>query len=115
MPAERDDWIRIDDMKDACRRIIRYTTGVTQIAFLEDEMRVDAILRNIGVLGDAANKLTPKFRGDHPSIPWRAIIGMRNRVVHEYGRVDLEAVWQTTQDDIPGLLAQLEALPEPPA
>ena len=112
MAAERDDGIRLDDMKTACRKILRYMAGVGQVAFMDDDMRVDAVLRNIGIIGEATTKLTTEFQEEHPVIPWVAISGMRHRLIHDYGHVDLEVVWNTIQHDIPKLLAQLEAIPD---
>ena len=67
------------------------------------------------IIGEAASRISEETRARHPNIPWTQIIGMRNRIVHGYFAIRLDRVWQTVQDDLPPLIAQLEALvpPEP--
>lgn len=109
--AARNEIIRIDDMKEACGRILQYMTGLDQLTFLEDTMRQDAVVKNIENIGEAATHLTQAFKDQHKSIQWQYIIAMRNRLVHDYGHVDPEVVWQTAQHDIPDLLGKLRSLP----
>jgi uncharacterized protein with HEPN domain len=62
------------------------------------------------VLGEAAKRLSPELRARHPDIPWRAIAGMRDRLVHGYDDVDLDLVWKTVSEDLPALIARLDRL-----
>jgi len=71
--------------------------------------------RLIEIVGEAAGKLSPEFRGQQPEIPWNLIIGMRNRLIHSYGEVNLDRLWATLADDLPQLVAKLkDALQEMP-
>jgi uncharacterized protein with HEPN domain len=97
------------DMLLEARRIERFTEGVEEDAFGDDEVRWYAVLHAITVLGEAAAHVSREGREAHPEIPWDSIVGMRNRIVHEYFRVSAETVWNTAQDDIPDLIPLLES------
>ena len=97
------------DMLLEARRIERFTAGVDEQTFAADEVRWYAVLHAITVLGEAAAHVSREGREAHPEIPWDAIVGMRNRIVHEYFRVSVETVWNTAHDDIPELIPLLEA------
>ena len=76
----------------------------------QNEMLRDAVLYEIAVLGEAANSVSGSTATRHPHIPWRFIAGMRHRVIHGYGSVDLDIVWDTATRHIPALLPQLKCL-----
>ena len=78
-----------------------------------DEIMHLAIIRLIEVIGEAARQVSAEFRASHPEIPWRAIIGMRNELIHAYRHVNLDNVWQVATESVPELIAQLEALIPP--
>lgn len=69
-----------------------------------DELLLDSIMFRLIQVSENSNKLTDSFKASFPSIPWRALKGMRNRIVHEYGNVDLDVVYNTVANDIPSLL-----------
>ena len=73
-------------------------------------MRLDAVLYEIVVLGEAARRLSEQLRTAHPEVPWRDIIGMRSVVTHGYDQIDDGELWQVIQDDLPGLISRLEML-----
>jgi len=64
----------------------------------------------ISILGEAVKRLSPEFRSQHPDIPWRAIAGMRDKLIHDYEGVDVQRVWLTLQSNIPELLQAIELL-----
>jgi uncharacterized protein with HEPN domain len=80
-----------------------------RITFSEDAKTQSAVLHQVMVLGEAANRLSETFREEHTEIPWRLMIGMRNRLIHGYDDVDLDEVWNTATRDVPALLQALEA------
>jgi uncharacterized protein with HEPN domain len=73
-------------------------------------MLLFAVVRAIEVVGEAASKLSEEFRAAHPGIPWRAIVGMRNRLIHAYFDIDTETVGETTTQELPPILNQLREL-----
>jgi uncharacterized protein with HEPN domain len=105
---------RVEDyllhMLEAADRVLAYTAGVTKDQFLAAPMIQDATIRNIEIIGEAANNLLqadPEFAEQHPSIPFEQIYGMRNRVAHGYFAVSAEMVWETVAADIPELRAEI--------
>jgi uncharacterized protein with HEPN domain len=81
--------------------------------FRWDALRQRAVVRSIEIIGEAARRVSAEFQEQHPEIPWPAIIGMRNRLIHEYDTVDLGIVWEVAQEDIPELIALVEPLIPP--
>lgn len=100
----------IGDMIECCEKAPRYTAGLDFAAFLEDSLTYDATLRNIELVGEAARHIPENVRAAHPNIPWRAIIGMRNRIAHAYLGIDNEVVWDVVLTDLPKLPAALKTL-----
>jgi uncharacterized protein with HEPN domain len=106
---ERDQRLYLSDIKDAIDRVLRYTrTG--RDAFFADSMAQDAVVRNIEIMGEATRGVPEAIKKMHPGIPWRDISDMRNRVIHDYFRVDLAVVWDVVEKDLLPLKAQIEAL-----
>lgn len=102
--------LRLDDMVEAARRILGYTAPLRFEEFVADRRTVEAVIYNFAVLGEAARHAPPDVEAANPDVPWPAIRGMRNFVVHAYHAVNLETVWRTACDDLPPLLIQLEAM-----
>lgn len=103
----------LDHILRAIERIDRYTVGMDEQAFLASDLVQDAVLRNIEILGEAANKVlnaAPEFAARHCAVPWQVMYTMRNRVSHGYYKVDLTIVWKTLKHDLPTLYSQVEAL-----
>lgn len=99
----------------AMERIERYTNGLDESAFLGSHLVQDAVIRNIEIIGEAANSIqrfAPAFAAQHDDIPWLVMYTMRNRLAHGYDEVDLEIVWRTIRRDLPGLYAQVSRLSE---
>jgi uncharacterized protein with HEPN domain len=97
-------------MLEAAERILEYTAGVTEEHFVANQMLQDAVVRNIEIIGEAANNLLevgPEFAARHPSIPFARIYGTRNRVAHGYFAVSTAMIWDSVQADVPGLREQI--------
>ena len=111
------DPIRVADylehITQAIQRIKRYTDDMSEVAFLENELVQDAVIRNIEIIGEAAKNIErndPVFAAQHAEIPWEVIYAMRNRVAHGYFKVDLEIVWNTIHHDLPELAKEVGRL-----
>ncbi|MCI0542635.1 DUF86 domain-containing protein [bacterium] len=99
----KDDGIYIRHILDAIGKIEEYVRGLDHDVFVENMLVQDGVMREIEIIGEAARNLSPAYKEKIPSIPWRDVIGMRNKLIHEYFEVDLDAVWKTVQEDLPFL------------
>jgi uncharacterized protein with HEPN domain len=98
---------------EAIERIDRYTEGMSEKAFMGDEMAQDAVIRNLEIIGEASHNVEthfPEFAATHPELPLAFAYQMRNAVSHGYFKVDLQVVWKTIQRDLPGLNQQVREL-----
>ena len=100
--AERDPG-RIRDMLEAADYIISFVEGLTYEQFFADKIRYFAVMKNVEILGEAANMLTEEFRVAHSEIPWKQVIKMRHVLVHGYSNILPEILWETATQDVPQL------------
>ena len=91
--AERDERLYLVEILAAIDRTLTYTTGGRE-AFFADVKTQDAVIRNVGVIGEAVRGVTEATRRSHPEVPWSKIAGTRDRVIHGYFDVDLEIIWE---------------------
>jgi uncharacterized protein with HEPN domain len=98
---------RLEHMLAAADRVIRYTSDKTYKDLVADDMMYYAVVKNIEILGEAANLLSPEFVASHPATPWKQVRGMRNYIVHEYFQIDDVVVWGVVKTDIPILHTQI--------
>jgi uncharacterized protein with HEPN domain len=97
------------DLLDSARAIQGYLARLNREAFLADPEKQDAVLRRFEIVGEVAGRISPQTQALFPQVPFRAMRGMRNIIIHDYGEVDLELVWKTAKNDIPALILLLEA------
>lgn len=109
----RRDEALLLDILIAARRAIKYMQGVSRADFEKNEMLQDAVTRPLEIIGEAAGQVSENYRETHADIPWHKMIGMRNRLIHEYFRVNYGAVWDTVKEDLPELIQLLEKLVPP--
>lgn len=107
-----DDRTRILHMLDAARKAINFVNNRAFYDLENDEILALALVKVIEIIGEAASRVSPEYQANYPQIPWSAMIGMRNRLVHAYFDINLKILWQTTQEDLPLLVNELEKLPE---
>ncbi|GAB7548980.1 HepT-like ribonuclease domain-containing protein [Cupriavidus sp. 8B] len=103
----------LEHILEAIDRIARYTEDMDEVVFLGSEMAQDAVIRNIEIIGEASHNIEehhPDFATAHPELPLAFAYQMRNAVAHGYFKVDLEIVWKTIQNDLPGLKQQVKTL-----
>jgi uncharacterized protein with HEPN domain len=111
---QNEDRIRLQHIIDGAYEIGDFVKGYSFEKFVNDRKTVLAVTRLIEVIGEAASKISNKFKENHKNIPWSKIIGMRNRLIHAYFDIDYQVVWQTVQENIPMLIFMIKELLEKP-
>jgi len=110
MPPDGRDPAWLWDMLDAARSVREFAEGVTFEQYLADKMMRSAVERQLEILGEAARQVSEAFQNEHPEVPWRQIVGLRNVLAHDYGGVRHERVWKIILHHIPALIRHLEPL-----
>lgn len=100
---------RLRHILAAIERIKRYVQGKTFEDMLADDMMYYAVVKNIEMIGEAANMLTHDFQSAHPETPWKMVRGMRNYIVHEYFQIDNTVVWDVVSHELDLLKKQIES------
>lgn len=108
----RDLVLLLEDIEASCLKIDRFLGGRDRETVLGDEMRLDAILHNLQVIGEAVKKLPPEWRSRHSDIPWRSIAGLRDIVAHTYFALDYSILWDAIHQEAPRLLDRIRVLLE---
>ena len=106
----KDDLPYLKHIVDAVSKIEDYVKNVKREKFLKDAKTQDAVVRELEVIGEATKRLSGDIRQRYPQIPWTAVAGARDRLIHAYFDVDLEEVWKTVCDDIPHLKRTVEKM-----
>ncbi len=99
----RDSRVYLEDILEATRKITTYTGSLSKTAFLEDEKTLDAVIRNLEVIGEAVKKLPEDLRAQHSGVEWKKIAGLRDILIHEYFGLDAEIVWDIVRNKVPAL------------
>jgi uncharacterized protein with HEPN domain len=100
MSEERTILDYLEDISGAISDIRSFVQGMSADGFIADKKTVNAVVRSLEIIGEATGKIPKDVRERYPDVPWEEIIGMRNRLIHEYFGVDLDIVWQTLQEDL---------------
>ncbi len=95
-------------MLDHAREALEYSKGATRQGLIADRIRHLALVHLVVVVGEAASRLSPVEQARYPEIPWRNVVGTRNRLIHGYDNVNEEALWEILTHDLPDLVAKLE-------
>lgn len=107
LPRERNYLL---DILKAAKLAQEFVADVDWDAFQLDLMRQAAVTRQLEIIGEAARRISEESQAEIPEIPWHQIIGMRNRIIHEYDRINLSTLWNTVQLALPELIAMLETI-----
>ena len=109
---KKDPRVYLAHILECIQKIERFTAGGKE-RFFAEELLQDAVLRNFEVIGEAAKRLDDAYRAAHPEIPWRALTGLRDVLIHQYEGVDLERVWAIVENELSGLKQAIAALLPP--
>ena len=105
-----DDPTRLNHMHQAATEALEFIQGCSREALDHNRLLVLALLKEIEIIGEAAVQLSPDCRARHPQLPWKNIIGMRNRLIHAYHDVDLDILWDTITLALPPLIVELNII-----
>jgi len=104
---EKDDTVYLRHVLDAINTIEEYLQGVKEDKFKATRLLQDGTIRQIEIIGEVVRHMSKDIRKTYPEIPWLDVAGMRDKLIHDYFGVDIEKVWDTTQDDLPILKEQV--------
>jgi uncharacterized protein with HEPN domain len=106
----RRDETYLLDILIAANKALRFVEGMDQNEFEHNEIMQNAVIRPREIIGEASARVSKEFRKAHSEIPWREMVGLRNRLIHAYFRVNFGAVWDTIHKDLPKLIEIIEPL-----
>lgn len=98
----------LEDMREACEKVLRYVGGMTFEQFVQDEKTFDAVVRNLEILGEAAKHILPEVRICYPDVEWPRIAGLRDVIAHRYFGIDEDILWDIVKNQIPVLLERVQ-------
>lgn len=111
MPKKpKDPKIFLGHIIDSINAVGKYTKDISREEFYSNRQIIDAVVRNMEIIGEAAKNLPKNLRVNTPHIPWKMMTGMRDNLIHEYFGVDKEEVWKTIKEDLPPLKKEIERL-----
>jgi len=108
MNAEWRDYLA--DILESALEVETFIAGMSYDKFLRDRKTINAVIRSLEVMGEAAKHVPEEIRVNYPEIPWKRMAGMRDKLIHEYAGVDLETVWDVATEELPALKPMLERL-----
>lgn len=104
--------VHLEDMREALERVTRYVGERSYDAFIQDELSVDAVVRNLEMIGEAAKHVPQSLRKRHPSVLWAQISGLRDILVHQYFSLNLPIIWDVVSNEVPLLYNSVLAILE---
>jgi uncharacterized protein with HEPN domain len=110
MKKERRDREFILDIYSAVEKILRFTEDMSFNSFVRDERTIDAVLRNIEVMGESAKHISDNLQSKYPSVEWKNLAKTRDKLIHGYFEVDVETVWNIVIHDLPKLIKELNVI-----
>lgn len=110
MSLQRTDDAYLEDILSFAQNGMKFVDGMSFEEFSADEKTIYAVIRVLEVVGEATKKISDEFKSRHPSLPWRVMAGMRDKLIHDYIGVDLAVVWDTVTKNLPDVVPQIRRL-----
>jgi len=107
---KKADAVYLKHIRDAISRIEEYTKAVGYDNFVKNNLIQDGVIRQLEIIGEATKRLSTEFKNKYPNIPWKDVAGMRDKLIHDYLGVDIDAVWDTVKKDIPILKKEVKKI-----
>ncbi|MCB0551246.1 MAG: DUF86 domain-containing protein [Phaeodactylibacter sp.] len=108
--SKRSNHELLVDILESIDKIRRYTKGMSFEVFSQDEKTIDAVVRNFEIIGEAANRVEENIKEEYAVVEWRRIIGLRNRIVHEYFGIDLKIIWMIIDENLDAFKSEIEGI-----
>ena len=105
----RDDIMYLQDIAESCKKVHRFTSGLSQSDLIKDEKTYDAVVRNLEIIGEAAKHISADLRKQLPDVQWRKAAGLRDMLAHAYFGIDNDILWDVVQNKIPPLAKAIKA------
>ena len=109
MQKQRDSAF-LKDIFIAAKEAVSFIKGISENQFQKDSLRKSALIRQLEIIGEAANRISEEFKEKHSQIPWAEMMGMRNRLIHGYDDIDLTIVWRVVYKELPLLINGIKSL-----
>lgn len=110
MSRDRSHADYIQDILDAIEKAEQFTNGMNFEGFARDDKTIFAVVRALEIIGEASKKVSDELKEQYPSLPWREMAGMRDKLVHDYFGVNVEVVWKSVAEDLPSLKSQVQEM-----
>jgi uncharacterized protein with HEPN domain len=109
--SKRTSDLYTEDILISIRSIKKYAKDLSFEEFAKNQMKIDAVVRNFEIMGEAIKPLAKMAQEEHPEIPWKKIIGLRNKITHEYFAIELEIIWKVIKNDLDDLRKNVKRVP----
>lgn len=106
----KDDSVYIRHILDSIERVEKYIKDVDEDEFARNTLIQDAVIRQLAIIGEAGKRISQALRKRHKDVPWKDVVGMRDKLIHDYFGVDLQAVWDTATMDVPELKKEVKKI-----
>lgn len=108
--SKRDWKILLQDILESIEKIEKYTLDMDDEGFSKSSITIDAVVRNIEIIGEASTKISKEIQSNYSTVPWEQLRGIRNRIVQEYFGVDVSIIWKIVKTDLPDLRKRIELI-----
>ncbi|MGA9364751.1 MAG: DUF86 domain-containing protein [Bacteroidota bacterium] len=107
--SKRDWKLLLEDIRESIQKVDKYVAGLTLEQFRTNELVIDAVVRNLEIIGEASRMMPEEGKKKLSNLPWNNMVGLRNRIIHEYFGVDLNIIWYIVKNELPSVKNQIDS------